>query len=238
MADAQLKLPIRLIPRRSSAYAMALIVPAFGGVILASYLADLLDDWDRTNMLGAIRADPVLAVGLWIGAAVVLWTECIAILRALPSSPIFHLEISANGLKTRRLFKERFVDWSQVEALGIVQRMQKSGKSKRMHWWILAETAEWAADHDIDRRIKMALLAYDTEDLAAAFGTSEAAADDLLKLLNQLKPSTQENRAATVITLPPSLQGVAVPVGAAASVRKSGVAVNKPRRPTRSVIER
>lgn len=238
MTDAQVKLPFRLIPRRSSAYAMALMVPAFGGFILASFLSDMTDDWTHRNAFDAIRDEPIFAIGFCIGLAVVLWMEFIALMQILPKSPLFHLEISATGIKKRHLFKEQSIEWAQIETLGIVQRLQRSGKSKRMHWWILSETKDWAADLDVDRRIKMARLAYDTHNLATPFGTSEDAAHDLLELLNQLKASAQGNKPDAVVTLAPSLRGVAVSVGPAAAARKSEATVAKPRRPSRSVIER
>jgi hypothetical protein len=205
--------------------------------VLWGFVADFLDVWHRTSLWHALTDKPELTIGLGIGAAILLWMEGVAILRAWPGSPFFYLEISALGMTCRKLTSTQAVTWAEIEHLNLVERMQRSGKQRKMHWWVLAETSQWTDDHDVDRRIKQALLAYDTDELASMFSNSKEAARDLLIVLRDLRSSVAAGDKVTAINLPQSLRRVAVSgasgVNPAAAKGKIKTA-NKPR----SVIER
>jgi len=234
---ARVTLPVRLIPDRTSALGLVLLFPTIGVFVLWGFVSDVVDGWQRIGLWRALTDEPGMMIALGIGLAVLLWMETVAILRALPKSPFFYLEISADGLKRRDLTKEKSIAWAKIEKLNLVERMQRNGKTRKMHWWILAETDQWAEDHDVDRRIKQALLAYDTDELSPAFSSSKEVAGDLLAVLRELRSSVGKGSKDVAVSLPATLRRVAISaVPAAAPV--AGKVMTKARPKPRSVIER
>lgn len=238
----KMKLPLRFIPRRSSAIAVAVFVPAICTFVLWRFAADILDEMRRTDLSHVVSDKPLHLLGLGIGIVVLLWMEFFAILRILPGSPYFHLDITKDGLKRRYFRTDNFLPWDKVGSFDIVSRLQ-GGKKKRTHYWILAEEKVPKSDaqddmHDnVDRRIKHALLAYDTDELSPMFAGSKAVADDLLQLLKSVHVDRLQGGRVHEIEVPPRLRELVVAPGrrplsrpnkpAVATVRKSGGVVER-----------
>ncbi|MDY0872788.1 hypothetical protein [Dongia rigui] len=233
----KVKLPIRLIPNRLSAIGGALVVPIIGVFVLWRFGSDMLDIWRGTDLLHAFTAKPLLTLSLGIGVGVMLWAETVTILRALPNGPFFYFELGQTGVTLRRLSKIRSVTWDKVGRIDLVERMQRSGKTKRMHWWVLIEPNGTDVATDLNQRIKQALLAYDTNDLAPVFSTSQVAANEVLMLLKRVQKDVQAGERELSAYIAPALHDVSVPIRRATTRAVSQNAVAKARR-SGGVIER
>lgn len=233
-----IKLPIRLIPNRRSALGAALVIPLVGIFVLWGFAADMLETWQRTDLIYAFTAEPLATLGFGIGIVCVLWVEIAFILRALPNSPFFYFDIARSGVTHRDLFKIKTIGWEKIGRVNLIMRMQRSGKSNRKHWWILIEPADGDEDPDLKRRINRALLAYDTNDLAPPFGTSEAAANELMVLLKRLAKDSQAGQKELSAHVGPALRGIVVPMSGLPVRSSTQQAVAKLRRSSGSVIER
>jgi len=239
-----MKLPIRLVPRRSSGIVMALALPAIGVFVLGRFVGDLLDELQRTDPYHVFMGQPALIIALAIGSIVLLWMETFAILRILPGGPYFHLDITLEGLKRREFKTEKFFAWNEIGSLDVVGRMQGS-KKRRMHYWLLVEGPRAKAGEnddmvgDIDKRIKNALLAYDTDELSPMLASSQKVADDLLRLLKAVHADQLNGTTPDDVQLPPLLCDVVVAAAAGKTrpPRHGEAAVAKPRR-SGGVVER
>ena len=238
----RMKLPLRIIPRRSSAIATAVAVPLVCAFVLWGFAADILDEVRRAGLGHVISDKPLHLLGLGIGIVVLLWMEFFAVLRILPGSPYFHLTIATDGLRRRDFRTDKFVAWDEIATLDVVGRLQGS-KNRRMHYWLLAEEATPKTDErddmydDVDKRIKHALLAYDTDELSPMLANSEKVSADLLQLLRRIHAERQRGIVADDVDVPPLLREVIAEAQATLPARADQRAVAKPRR-SGGVIER
>jgi len=206
----EMQLPIRLIPRRGAAIigvVFALVWTSFVAVGFSNELPDLFhaETYDHFFVSFGMPSF-VVTVMVLVGSYMLLT----AVLRVLPGSPYLHLEISQAGLKHRRFFKQQNVTWAEIYHLSVVERMQRSGKSKKRHWWVLAETKDGMTDPDIDRRISQALLAFDANDLAPMMASGEEVATSLRDKLDDLLQETRRGDAVNKVILLPILREIAI----------------------------
>jgi len=236
--EGRMKFPIRLVPNRSGVIVAALFALVWIAIGLSAHVKDAFLSGNYADIFkGGVFSIMMFSIVGIVGFCMLGR----AILMALPSSPFFHLEISSTGLKRRRWFDETVVAWAEIGQLNVVQRMQRSGRSKRRHWWVLVEAESGAADQDVDRRIKHALLAYDANDFAPLMSSGEEAANDLREALEGLLKAAQSGETITALALPRSLREVAVAVHPAGphgmrAPTKTVTVQTAPRR--RGVIER
>jgi hypothetical protein len=235
-----MKLPIRLVPRRSSGIAVALALPAIGVFVLGRFISDLLDELRWTDPYQVFMNQPALIVALLIGGIVLLWMEIFAILRLWPGGPYFHLDITIDGLKRREFKTEKYFAWDKIMSLDVVGRMQGS-KRRRMHYWLLVEGQRAKADDEmydsVDNRIKNALLAYDTDELSPMFSSSQRVAEDLLQLLRRIHADRLKGVLPDDVQVSPLLREVMVASDRGLPSRSAEAAVAKPRR-SGGVVER
>lgn len=238
----KMKLPLRIIPRRSNAIALSIFVPVICVFVLWGFAADILDELQRTSLGQVVSEKPLHLLALGIGVVVLLWMEFFAILRILPGSPYFHFDVTEDGLKRRDFRTDKFLAWNQIASFDVVGRMQGS-KKKRMHYWLLAEEQVRKTDErddmydDVDKRIKHALLAYDTDELSPMFASSQKVADDLLQFLKDVHADRLRGTSIDEVEVPPLLRDVIDASGNVPSTRRSNPAVAKPKR-SGGVIER
>jgi hypothetical protein len=241
-AGGAMKLPIRLVPRRSGGIVMALALPAIGVFVLGRFVGDLLDELRWTDPYQVFMDQPALIIALAIGSVVLLWMETFAILRILPGGPYFHLDITVDGLKRHEFRTEKFFAWNEIGSLDVVGRMQGS-KKRRMHYWLLVEGERAKADENddgrkgVDRRIKNALLAYDTDELSPMFANNQKVADDLLRLLKAVRADRLNGIVPDDVQVPALLGDVVVTPSKTRPSRRNEAAVAKPRR-SGGVVER
>ena len=100
--------------------------------VLWGFAADILDELQKNGLAYVISEKPLHLLALGIGVAVLLWMEFFAILRIMPGSPYFHLDVTADGLKRRDFRTDKFLAWNQIASFDVVGRLQGS-KIGRAH---------------------------------------------------------------------------------------------------------
>ncbi len=142
MDQASLRLPIRLLPRKGHQLGLILFFGVFLGFSLfwmggASGILDLDG--------GAIRIPPP---GGWPSAAFGLFGIPFAVvgacgiagalLRMLPNSPYYHLQISADGLLIRSLFKQVRHAWRDLPPFETLERRRRTKNGTSISWYAVA----------------------------------------------------------------------------------------------------
>jgi hypothetical protein len=240
--DPHIKLPIRLAPRRSRAILDLLLSVTGAGLFLAIIMPRLPAIVERTSVATLIVEYPILTICVLLFAFIFTYSLMFSILKALPGAPFVHLDISDVGITHRRFFKRQSVTWRQIHQFSVVERWQRNGKSKKRHWWVLAENhGGWESGADVARRISQALLAFDANDLAPILANGEEVATALRDNLDDYLKSINGGGVHPKLKLLPILRDVAVvPRHAIATIRgepaKEVTVKRKPR--SSSVIER
>jgi hypothetical protein len=134
-------LPIRLLPRKGSQivqlvfFAIFLGFAIFWSTMAATMIgkADFGDPGTPEFWLGKLFpffGVPFLLVGAGgIGRA---------ILKMLPGSPYYHLEVDANGLLIRSPFKQRRHAWRELPEFDTLERRRSTKNGVRIDWYAVA----------------------------------------------------------------------------------------------------
>jgi hypothetical protein len=208
---SDLKLPIRLLPRKGQQLGLIAFFGFFFGFSIfwmggASGILDLDD--------GAIHIPPP---GGWAASTFGLFGLPFAIvgicgiggalLRMLPNSPYYHLEIGADGLLVRSLFKQTRHAWRDLPAFETLEHRRRTKSGTRISWYTVAmEGAPLEPGMKPGSTNQREVLRIDADSYGAKNGEQDAA--DLAAWLNHLRDLARDNR------LSPN-EMVAVPAGIA-----------------------
>jgi hypothetical protein len=227
------KLPVRFVAPRGRVILIMLflLVWTSGSTFMLAMLSPVLVG--EPSLL-RVTGQPLPAVCTAIAFVLLgLYFLGRSFLHALPGSPYAHLEIGANGLTHRHFFRTQAVGWDEILRFVIVDRME-GAKRKVQHWWVLVETPDRRVGGNVDRMIDKAALAYDANDLTLLETSGEAAAEELLDLLDKMLTQFRAGQLPEAIILPPTLARRAIAIEA--PVVKAGSHKQEPRR--NSVVER
>ncbi|WP_374311121.1 hypothetical protein [Dongia sp.] len=202
-------LPLRLVPRRTRVMIWLVFVLAWCGMTFSSLVPALYAmyrphlPWERVHSGGG---DFFSAIFLTVGAVLLVR----AVMAALPNSPYRYLEIDEEGLTRRDFSKLQYVAWKDIEWISVVERWQSRGKGRSRHWWVLAENSANAFEHDADRRIQAASLAYDANEFKPLIGGGGETAEQLVSLLREGLAKVKRGEPIIALPVPPLLQSLAV----------------------------
>jgi hypothetical protein len=236
MNDVAMKLPLRLIPRKIGAVFRSLfflfffvfsifwMTMATVGVMTGGMEDEPFQGFRYVFPLFGL---PFLLIGL-VGMAS-------AIVKLLPGSRYYHVEISAQGLRARRNWKIQQLGWSEISPFGLTvkTRSTKGGKVKT-YWVVALRAADTSLLTDESERYKRSVLQINTGDYVNM--DVEQAASVLVDWLNGIRAEAidRPGRAVSVIAVPPEFRDVARPVGSGAGPGGARAAPEK----RSSVIER
>lgn len=209
--DRQLRLPLRLLPRRRPQLAMIAFCMLFTGfaVFWTIKAATLAQDGGPAGVDDAefwlLRLLPLLGLPLILLG---LGGVARAILKMLPDSPYFHLEIHAQGLVARAPFHRKRHAWSDLPPFETLDHRRRGSRGVRITWYTVA-MERGAAGRDRGAR---ELLRLHADEYGAGNGRQDAV--DLAAWLNQLRAQALEKRlpADAPVLLPPGF--VAIPIAA------------------------
>jgi hypothetical protein len=229
MDATDIRLPIRLLPRRRAQVPQLLGFGFFLGFALfwmagAAGILDL-DAWTVTvpppggwaASSFALFGLPFVLVGL--GGIVA------ALLKLMPDSPYYHLEINADGLLIRSLLKQRRFLWRELPLFGTLERRRRTKSGTRVTWYTVAmEEAPLEPGMNAGATRQREVLRIDADEYGAKNAQQDAA--DLAAFLNRLRELAREDRL-------PANESVEVPRGfianaAAAAPSRSGRAERTP----------
>jgi hypothetical protein len=194
---AQDRLPIRLLPRRRAQIPAILVFGFFLGFALfwmggASGILDLDDGTVRFPPPGGWAASSFALFGLpfaAFGFAGIIG----AVLKLLPGSPYYHLEINSDGVLIRSLFRRRHHAWSALPPFETLEQRRRTKNGTRVTWYAVAMESAPAEpgtrSHTIHQR---EVLRIDADEYGAKNGQQDAA--DLAAWLNRLRDMALEER--------------------------------------------
>jgi hypothetical protein len=212
-------LPVRLLPRRGRQLGLIAFFGFFLGFSIfwmggASGILDLDD--------GAIHIPPP---GGWAAATFGLFGLPFAIvgicgiggalLRMLPNSPYSHLEINADGLLVRSLFKQTRYPWRDLPAFETLEHKRRTKNGIRISWYTVAmEGAALGPEMERGASHQREVLRIDADGYGANNGEQDAA--DLAMWLNQLREMARDKRLSPteIVEVPEGFAGNAISVAA------------------------
>jgi hypothetical protein len=211
--DQNHRLPIRLLPRRGAQIPQLLGFGFFLGFAIfwmggAAGILDLNegtihfpppDGWAASSF--ALFGLPFAVGGLCgiIGA----------VLKMLPGSPYYHLEINADGLLTRSLFKQKRYAWRELPAFETLEHRRRTKNGTRTNWYIIAvEDARLEPGMEPGSTQQREVLRIDADEYGAKNGEQDSA--DLAAFLNHLREMARNGRLS-------ANKSIEVPVGFAAN---------------------
>lgn len=215
MAKAPLRLPIRLLPRKGQQVGLIAFFGFFLGFSLfwmagASGVLDLDD--------GTINIPPP---GGWTEGAFGLFGLPFtivgicgmagALLRMLPSSPYYHLEINADGLIVRALFKQTRYAWRELPAFETLEHKRRTKNGTRINWYTVAmESAPLEPGMPRGASYQREVIRIDADGYGANNGERDAA--DLAAWLNRLRDLALDKQLASneAIDVPEGFRGNAI----------------------------
>lgn len=217
---SDLKLPIRLLPRKGHQIGLIAFFGFFLGFSLfwmagASRVVDLDDFTLHIPPPGGWAAASFGLFGLPF-AAVGLCGIAGALLRMLPDSPYYHLEINADGLLVRSLFKQTRHAWRDLPAFETLQHKRRTKNGTRISWYTVAmEAVSPESGMERDASHQREVLRIDADGYGAKNGEQDAA--DLAAWLNQLRAMALDKRLSPneIVAVPEGFVGNAVTVAAA-----------------------
>jgi hypothetical protein len=230
MDETTVRLPIRLVPRKSGQM-LKFIFSLFGLVFALFWISQA---WDMTSFVRAKDASFTgwgwffPAVGLFIAASSFLAVIGTAA-KLLPGSPFFHLALSVNGLALCSGLKMRRIDWADLSPFGVSVRTLHDDDTKKQHYWVVALRAKEADRLSNERdRYKRAVVRIDAGEYGE--GNGGAASVVLADWLNEIRDAAL-SRSDSEFTVPPELRGAVI---------ARGPVMRETKRPNRSggVIER
>jgi hypothetical protein len=219
MDRAALRLPIRLLPRKGMQLGRIAVSCVFLGFSLfwmagASGILDL-DGWAfRIPPPGGWPAGAVALFGLPF-AAIGIAGIAGAVLRMLPGSPHYHLEIDAEGLVLRSLLKERRHAWRDLPAFETLEHKRRTKSGASSSWYAVAmEAAPPEAGEEPGATYAHEVLRIDADGYGANSGQQDAA--DLAAWFNHLGALARDRQLAAdeLVEVPPGFAGNAIAVPA------------------------
>jgi hypothetical protein len=216
------QLPIRIVPRKGQQIGMLAFFGFFFGfsVFWMAGAAGILDPNEGTINLpppGGWAGSAFALFGLPF-AAVGIGGMSAAVLKMLPGSPHFHLEVSSDGLLVRTLFKQHRYDWRELPAFDIVtvEKRTKSGK-KISHYTVAMEQAPAPADAPRGATYQREVLRIRADDYGAESSREDAEA--LAAWFNQLRELARDGRlsANEAVEVPQSFRATSISIAAAPS---------------------
>lgn len=185
--NQQHRLPIRLLPRRGAQIPAILGFGLFLGfaVFWMAAAAGMLDLNKGTVNLSApdgLFATLFPLFGLPF-ALIGLGGLAVAVLKMMPGSPYYHIEIDSDGLLIRSLFSQRRHLWRELPLFETLKRRRRTKNGTRITWYTVAMEN---APHQRE------VLRINADEYGAKNGQQDAL--DLAAWLNRLRELALDKR--------------------------------------------
>jgi hypothetical protein len=220
MQRANLTLPIRLLPRKGGQAIQFLMYGAFAAVPLywlAKHAGYLDSNPPPTFEIAVQRIGIVALLMSLFFASVGLKGLVPVILKILPRSPFYHLEINAQGLVIRDLVKRELFAWRDLPPFETLRVEEKSRKGRPLvnHYTVSMESLPPPSDLKPGQSCQREVLRIFAEEYGAKNDEQDAA--DLASWLNELRGLALEGKlsAAQSVPVPDGFAGSAMALGSA-----------------------
>jgi hypothetical protein len=233
MDDIMMKLPLRLVPRKLGAVLLGCFFLFFFGfsvfwTIMAA-TGVMTGGMENEPFPGFRYAFPAFGLPFML---VGFCGVSFAIMKLLPGSPYYHVELSAQGLTSRRIWKIQRFAWSEISPFAVSIRTKSTKGGKVTTYWVVALRAGDASFLANEKeRYNRSVVQIDAGEYCS--DQAEDAAPVLVDWLNGIRAEAidRPGRAPATVAVPPDFRGAAREIGAGAGPMSA-----KPARS--SVIER
>jgi len=216
--QARARLPIRLLPRRRGQIAPIIFFGIFLG--FAAFWTVM-----AATMIGKAHFGDPGTTEFWLGKLFPLFGVPFmligaggigrAILKMLPGSPYYHVEINAEGLLIRSPFKQRRFAWRDLPPFDTLERRRRTKNGVRIDWYTVAmESLPPKPGMKPGDSYQREVLRIFADEYGAGNGQQDAA--DLAAWLNRLRELAADQRLGPT-------EEVEVPEGFRAGARSTGL---------------
>ena len=221
MNQATLQLPIRLLPRKGHQLGLIAFFGFFFGFSIfwmggASGILDLDNGTIHIPPPGGWANGTFGLFGLPF-AAIGICGIAGALMRMLPNSPYYHIEINTDGLLVRSLFKQTRYAWRDLPVFETLEHKRRTKNGTRISWYTVAMEGP-ALEPGMERGAshQQEVLRIDADGYGAKNGEQDAA--DLATWLNHLRELARDKRLSSneLVQVPDGFAGNAITVAAQA----------------------
>jgi len=196
MVEAASRLPIRLLPRKRGQIVPIIFFGVFlGFAIFWTTMAAVMTGKanfsdDQSPEFWLAKLFPFFGVPfMLIGAGGIAR----AVLKMLPGSPYYHLEIGSEGLLIRSLFKQQRHAWRALPPFDTLERRRSTKNGTRIEWYTVAmESLPPKPGMEPGASYQREILRIFADEYGAQNGQQDAA--DLAAWLNQLRERAIDQR--------------------------------------------
>ena len=239
MDDIEMRLPIRLVPRRGAQIFQILFFGFFfcfslfwiamaSSAVMSGQPIQGDEIFERMPYLFPLFGIPFVIVGvLGLGSAV---------MKLLPGSPYYYVQIAADGITTRKAWKVRRFAWSELSPFGTSLKISRNKNGTSKTWWVVALRAADAERLAFEtERYKRSILQIDAGQYGS--GNDDMAATVLAEWLSELRAEAvaHPGRMPDTVVVPPDFRDRAIEIAPAPAAPAVSVAAAAKRS---SVIER
>jgi hypothetical protein len=231
MNELPKNLPLRLVPRKGGQVGTIVVLLVFMGI--AGFIIAQFAPWELMAAKRPIGYGILLFFSIFF--LIPLFWIVTAVLKLLPGSPYYYLEIAPSGVVLRAGFRSKRFAWEELSPFTVHLEVQtsrdKNGNQTRTEYYYV--TAMRAADEallqDKGRRLGSAAFKMLPDEYGAA--GKEADAEAMAQWLSEIRAAALTGRPLKTVAVPPEFRETALPTQGI----QAGVA-----RPARSgaVIER
>jgi len=231
MQQTESRLPLRLIPRKGFQIGTIVVLLIFMGI--AGFIIAQFAPWEL------VRANSPIGYGILLFFSIfflipLIWIAS-AVLKLLPGSPYYYLEIASAGLVLREGLRSKRFAWAELSPFAVhlevfTSRDKNGNRTTTESYYVLAlRAADEAVLQDKGARLHRAAFKMLPDEYGAA--SKEADAEAMAKLLTEIRAAALTGRLVKTVAVPPEFHETALP----AQTIRAAVA-----RPARSggVIER
>ena len=197
MMDQQYRLPIRLLPRKRAQIPQLLGFGFFLGfsIFWMAGAGGIFDPNEGTFTIpppGGWAASSFALFGLPF-ATIGVGGIVVALVKLLPGSPYYHLELNAEGLLIRSLFKQERHLWRALPVFETLERRRRTKNGTSITWYTVAmESAPAESGVEAGATYQSEVLRIDADEYGAKNGEQDAA--DLAAWLNRLRELALDKR--------------------------------------------
>jgi hypothetical protein len=215
MDDLMVKLPIRLVPRKIGAiFIGGFFLFFFGFAVVWTTMATMgvmTGGMENEPFPGFRYVFPAFGIPFLL---VGFFGLAFAIMKLLPGSPYYYVEIAPRGITVRRAWKIQQFAWSEISPFDVSARTRSTKGGKITTYWVVALRAgDESQLANESERYKRSVLQIDTGQYANI--EVEHRASILVDWLNGIRAEAidRPGRTANTVAVPPVFRDAAREIG-------------------------